>query len=301
MISTSSSRSRSQLRPSSGWYFVTPYLVVLIAFGFAPAIYGLYQTFIVTSPVGEPYYSLTKNFADVLHDYRLPTASWNVVKYMLIWLPALLVTVFVLALAMDAKRTRFAAITRFVTYVPGAVTGSAAALLWLFMSSPAVSPISGLLKHFVDRSGDFLSDQNFALILAIMGTASGAGGWIVVVYGALVAIPQEIIESAVLDGASAFDTVWHIKLPMIRRYVAFILIISIAQGFQLFVEPTVIAQGAGGQVSRTWSINQLVFSYATDQSNYGRAAALAILLLIVCVVLAVIIITRTKFYSTGNR
>lgn len=300
-MTTQTSGRRSRRWRSPGWFFVAPYLVILVAFGIAPAIYGLYQTFNVTSPVGAPYFSLTKNFIDVLKDYRLPGASFNVLKYLLIWLPMMLLVVFVLALAMDAKRTRFAAITRFVTYVPGAVTGSAAALLWLFMSSPAVSPIGGVLRHFVDKSGSFLSDQNFALILAVMGTASGAGGWIVVVYGALVAIPQEIVESAVLDGANAWDTVWHIKLPMIRSYIAFILIVSVAQGFQLFVEPTVISQGAGGQVSRTWSINQLVFSYATDQSNYGRASALAILLLIVCVALAVFIITRTRFYSTGDR
>jgi multiple sugar transport system permease protein len=299
--SRSTSRAERRRWRSPGWYFVAPYLVVLVAFGIAPAIYGLYQAFNVTAPIGAPYFSLTKNFVDVIRDYRLPRASWNVVKYLFLWLPMLLVAVFGLALAMDAKHTRFAAVTRFVTYVPGAVTGSAAALLWLFMSSPAVSPIGPALKLFVDKSGSFLSDQNFALILAVMGTASGAGGWIVVVYGALVAIPPDIIESALLDGAGAWDIVWHIKLPIIRSYIAFILIISIAQGFQLFVEPTVISRGAGGQVSRTWSINQLVFSYATDQSNYGRAAALAILLLVVCVALAVVIITRTKFYSTGDR
>ncbi len=295
-----SSRSRYRWR-ASGWLFVAPYLVILIAFGIAPAVYGLYQAFIVTSPVGSPYFSFTKNFLDVIKDYRLPTASLNVGKYLVIWLPMMLVVVFVLALAMDARRTRFAALTRFVSYLPGAVSGSAAALLWLFMFSPAVSPIGGLLKLFLSKNGSFLSDQNFALILGVMGTASGAGGWIVVVYGALVAIPQELIEAAVLDGASAWDLVWHVKLPMIRSYIAFILIISIAQGFQLFVEPTVISRSAGGQVSRTWSINQLVFSYATDQSNYGRASALAILLLVVCVALAVFILTRTRFYSTGDR
>ncbi|HTJ58687.1 MAG TPA: sugar ABC transporter permease [Devosiaceae bacterium] len=301
MPSKLATRAKTRLRVPAGWGFVAPYLVVLIAFGIAPAVYGLYQAFSVTSPVSDPYFSLTQNFLDVLRDYRLPGASWNVAKYLLIWLPLLLVVVFVLALAMDAKRTKFAALTRFVTYVPGAVTGSSAALLWLFMSSPAVSPIGPFLKLFADKSGSFLSDQTFALLLSVMGTAAGAGGWIVVVYGALVGIPQEVIESAVLDGASAWDTVWHIKLPLIRSYIAFILIISLAQGFQLFVEPTVISAGAPGQVSRTWSINQLVYSYATDQSNYGRASALAILLLLVCVALAVLIITKTKFYSIGDR
>lgn len=301
MTSKRSIRGKHRRLASPGWAFVAPYLVILIAFGIAPAIYGLYQAFEVTSVVGPSSFSLTKNFVDVLKDYRLPGAIWNVSKYLLIWLPLLLVVVFALALAMDAKRTKFAALTRFVTYVPGAVTGSAAALLWLFMFSPAVSPIGPFLKLFTDKSGSFLSDQNFALVLSVMGVASGAGGWIVVVYGALIAISGDMIESATLDGANAWDIVWHIKLPLIRSYIAFILIISIAQGFQLFVEPTVISAGATGQVSRTWSINQLVYSYATDQSNYGRASALAILLLLVCLALAVFIITKTKFYSIGDR
>jgi multiple sugar transport system permease protein len=267
----------------------------------APAIYGLYQAFIVTSVVGDPSFSLVQNFIDVLSDYRLPGSAMNVAVYLIIWLPILLLVVFALALAMDAKRTRFATLTRFVTYVPGAVTGAAAALLWLFMFSPNVSPIGGFLRLFTTHNGSFLSDNTFALVLSVMGVAAGAGGWIVVVYGALTGISSDVVESAKLDGANAWQTVWHIKLPLIRSYIAFILIVSTAQGFQVFVEPTVIAAGATGQVSRTWSINQLVYSYATEQSNYGRASALAILLLVVCVGLAVFIITKTKFYSTGDR
>ena len=288
-------------RRSPGWGFVAPYLVLLIAFGVAPAIYGLYQAFIVTSVMGPSYFSLAKNFVDVLSDYRLPGSIWNVTKYLVIWLPLLLVVVFVVAFAMDAKRTRFAALTRFVTYVPGAITGSAAALLWLFMFSPTVSPIGAFLRLFTNKSGSFLSDQSFALVLSVMGVASGAGGWIVVVYGALSAIPPDLVEAALLEGGNVFQIIWHIKLPLIRSYIAFILIISTSQGFQLFVEPTVISAGARGQVSSTWSINQLVYSYATDQSNYGRASALAMLLLVVCVTLAVVIITKTKFYSVSDR
>jgi len=308
MVATTTSRSRTGERTgvrrphrTAGWGFVAPYLILLIAFGIAPAVYGLYQAFIVTSVVGPDTFSLTQNFTDVLGDYRLPGATLNVALYLLIWLPMLLVVVFTLALAIDAKRTRFAALTRFVSYVPGAVTGAAAALLWLFMFSPNVSPIGGLLRNFTTHNGSFLSDRTFPLVLAVMGVAAGAGGWIVVVFGALTGISTDVLESARLDGASAWQTVWQIKMPLIRNYIAFILIVSVAQGFQIFVEPTVIAAGAPGQVSTTWSINQLVYSYATDQSNYGHASALAILLLIVCVLLAVVIIRKTKFYSIGDR
>jgi multiple sugar transport system permease protein len=291
---------RPRRRRTPAWGFLAPYLALLVLFGIAPAIYGLYQAFIVTPVVGPPEFSLWQNFADVIGDYRLPPSALHVLLYLAIWLPLELVVVFGLALLLDAKRTRFAALTRFVAYVPGAITGSAAALLWLFMFSPVVSPIGPLLTA-VAHGSTFLSDQTLPIVLAVMGIAAGAGGWIVVLYGALTAIPHEVIESAVIDGASPWQVARLIKLPLIRGYVVFILVVSIAQGFQVFVEPTVLAGGATGQISRTWSINQLAYSYATDQSNYGRAAALSILLLVVCVGLAVLIIKRTNFYRIGDR
>jgi len=290
---------RRRGRRTIPWLFLSPYFVLLLAFGVAPAIYGLYESFIVSSVVGPSSFSLVKNFVAVLSDYRLPDAAKHVFLYLLIWLPIMIVAVFAIALAIDAKRTRFGAITRFVSYVPGAVTGSAAALLWLFMFSPQVSPIGGFLRLFVGKSDTFLSDNTLPIVLAVMGISAGAGGWIVVLHGALTAIPRDIVESASLEGANAWQTVWHIKLPHIRGYIAFILIVSTAQGFQVFVEPTVIAAGAPAQISQTWSINELVFSYATLNSNYGRASALAVLLLLVCLVLAIVILRKTRLYSTG--
>lgn len=289
-------------RRTPAWGFLVLYLVLLLAFGVAPALDGVYQSFLVSSAVGAPSFSLFSNYATVLSDYRMPTAALDVALYLLVWLPVLLIVVFGLALALDAKRTKFAALTRFVAYVPGAITGSAAALLWLFMFSPAVSPIGPFLKLVsTGNSGSFISDQSLPIVLAVMGIAAGAGGWIVVLYGALTAIPQEIKESAVLDGASSWQLARLIKLPLIRGYVVFILVVSIAQGFQVFVEPAVLANGAPGQISQTWSINQLAYSYATDESNYGRAAALSILLLIVSVALAVFILKKTNFYTNGDR
>jgi multiple sugar transport system permease protein len=280
---------------------VIPYLVLLLLFGVAPAIYGLYQAFLVTPIIGESYFSVVDNFVAVLSDFRLPQAALHVGSYLLLWLPLLLVVVFALALAMDQKRSRFAAVTRFVAYVPGAITGASAALLWLFMFSPSVSPIGPFLKLFTEADSSFLTSSTIVIVLAVMGVAAGTGGWVVVVYGALTAIPQDIIESAKLDGASAWKTIWHIKLPLVRSYISFILIISAAAGFQVFVEPTLLGDGAPGQISSTWSLNQLVFTYATQDANYGKSAALAVVLLVVCVGLALFIIKGTKFYKVEER
>lgn len=292
---------RRVTRRTTGWSFVAPYTVLLVVFGLAPAAYGIYTAFQVTPVVGPTYFSLTDNFAAVLTDYRLPIAAGNVGLYLLIWLPLLLVFVFAIALVMDAKRTRFAGFARFISYVPGAVTGSAAALLWLFMFSPGVSPVAALLTPFVGSNGIVISNDTLPVILAVMGIAAGAGGWIVLLFGALTAIPSDLLEAARIDGASAWQTALQIKLPMLRSYAAFILIVSLANGFQVFVEPQVIGAGAQGQISSTWSINQIVYAYAAGESNYGRASALSILLLIVTVTAAVIVIKKTRFYSVDGR
>ena len=300
-MSTSSTVVRRGARRTTGWSFVLPFVVLLVVFGLAPIAYAIYSSFIVTPVIGSSYFSFTQNFTDVFADNRLATATVNVALYLLVWLPLLLVVVFVAALVMDAKRTRFASIARFISYVPGAVTGSAAALLWLFMFSPLLSPVGFLLTPFAGKNGLIVSDSTLPVILAVMGIAAGAGGWIVLLFGALTAIPSDIIESARIDGANVWDQMWHIKLPMLRTYIGFILIVSLANGFQVFVEPQVLRSGAQGQVSQSWSINQIVFNYAAGESNYGRASALSILLLIVTVTAAIIVITRTRFYSAEGR
>ncbi|WP_328472838.1 carbohydrate ABC transporter permease [Streptomyces sp. NBC_00448] len=292
------SQARSRFRSrTAGVSFVLPYLAALVLFGLVPTVYGIATSFSVTPVIGNSYTSLTENYSAVLSDYRTLRAAKNVGSYLLIWLPSMLVIVFAIALAMDARRTRFAALTRFVSYVPGAVTGAASALLWLFMFSPAASPASAILRPFAGDSGTVISDGSLPVILSVMGIAAGAGGWIVLLYGALTDISRDVLEAAELDGAGAWHVVWHIKLPMLRSYIGFIFIVSLANGFQVFVEPQVLGAGARGQVDSTWSLNQLVFSYATGESNYGRASALSVLLLIVTVTAAVIVIKKTRFYS----
>ncbi|WP_406447872.1 sugar ABC transporter permease [Streptomyces sp. NBC_00876] len=293
---TSAVRRRLRRR-TAGISFVLPYLVFLVLFGIVPTVYGIATSFEVTPVIGDAHLSLTENYAAVLSDDRTVRAAKNVGQYLLIWLPSMLVIVFAIALAMDARRTRFAALTRFVSYVPGAVTGAAAALLWLFMFSPAVSPVGTLLQPLTDDSGTIVRDSTMPVILSVMGIAAGAGGWIVLLYGALTDISKDVLEAAELDGARAWHVVWHIKLPMLRNYIGFIFIVSLANGFQVFVEPQVLGAGARGQIDSAWSLNQLVFSYATGESNYGRASALSVLLLLVTVTAAVVVIKKTRFHS----
>jgi multiple sugar transport system permease protein len=261
----------------------------------------MYTTFSVQALDGSTTPGID-NWIRVSTDYRLPIAAKNVGSFLALWLPLLVLVVLTLALLVHGRRNRFGSAMRFVYYVPGAVTGSAAALLWIFMVSPTVSPFGPILSLFgITNAGQMISSSMMPVLVTLMAISAGAGGWIVILYGALLGIPDEIIEAARIDGASAWQLAWHVKLPLVRKYVAFIVITSFAGGAQLFAEPQLLGIISPGTLPAAWSVNQLAFYYASAEANFGRASVLSMMLLAVGLAGALLLIYRTKFYETDAR
>ena len=188
------------------------------------------------------------NFTQVLGDYRFLPAFENVAVYLVIWLVVLVVAVVGLALMLHGRLRRVGAVSRFVFYLPGALAGAASALVWMFMLDPSVSPLAWLL-HGLGYSSftDVIAPQRLPVVFALMAFWTGAGGWIVVMYGALNNIPDELLEAARIDGASALQTAWRVQIPMLRKWIAYMVILAFATGTQLFVEPQLVG---GGQPRR---------------------------------------------------
>ncbi|HYY88378.1 MAG TPA: sugar ABC transporter permease, partial [Chloroflexota bacterium] len=170
------------LRATRGLPFVLPYLPFLIAFGIAPMIYALNLAFTHTDGGWAGFH----NFTRTADDYRFGPAFKHVLLYTSVWLGALVVFVVGLALLLHGRANRASATFRFLFYIPGALAGAASVLVWLFMLDPAVSPGSFLLHHVL---GSKLFVQSIApgklpFIFAMIAFWTGAGGWIVVMYGA---------------------------------------------------------------------------------------------------------------------
>lgn len=290
-------RGKRRRRSKFPYLLVGLYTIFLLGFGVAPALYAVYLSLFSPTNTGGTTFAPIRTWQAMLTDYRLMPAVVNVATYLVIWLPTLLVVVFVLALIMHARPSKFTGAMRFVYYVPGAVTGSAAALLWLFMWSPSVSPFSPVLKLFGISSASQAVQGHTAVVIAIMGVAIHAGGWILIVYGGLASLPKEVLEAAMIDGASGWSLAVRVKLPMIKPYLALVVITTFAAGTQVFVEPKVLSTGVAGQVSQTWSLNELAYYFATQLQNFGAAAALSLLLLLVGLIIALLVIFRTKFYD----
>ena len=285
-------------RALQGLPFVLPYLPFLIVFGVAPTIYALDLAF---TNVGGAWVGF-HNFVRTYNDFRFVSSFKHVLVYTFVWLAALMVFVVGLALLLHGRASKMSSTFRFLFYMPGALAGSAAVLVWLFMLDPSVSPAAFLLHHLLgaDIFAQSIAPQNLPYIFAMIAFWTGAGGWIVVMYGALNTIPHDLEEAARIDGAGPITIALRLKLPLMRKWIAYMLILSFATGTQLFVEPQVVQTASFGLVPDTWSANQLAYQLAFRYADFNGAAAIAVDLLMIGLVGAVLIVTRSGLFRTDD-
>jgi multiple sugar transport system permease protein len=285
-------------RVPRGLPFVLPYLPFLILFGVAPTIYALDLAF--TNAAGG--WVGFHNFVRAYDDFRFAPAFRHILLYTVVWLGSLMVFVVGLALLLHGRAGRVSSAYRFLFYIPGALAGAAAVVIWLFMLDPTVSPGAFLLSdvfgaHIFAQS---IAPGNLPYIFAMIAFWTGAGGWIVVMYGALNTIPPDLEEAARIDGAGPFTIAFRLKLPLIRKWVAYMLILSFATGTQLFVEPQIVQQASFGLVPDTWSANQLAYQLAFRYADFNAAAAISVDLLAIGLVGAVLIVTRSGLFRAED-
>ena len=294
---TGATRKRGPRR-LRGLPFVLPYLPFLIVFGIAPTIYAIDLAF---TNVGGGWVGF-HNFVRTYNDYRFGPAFKHILLYTTIWLSLLVVFVVGLALLLHGRAGRVSSTYRFLFYIPGALAGAAAVLVWLFMLDPSVSPGSFLLHDLLgaDIFAQSIAPGNLAYIFAMIAFWTGAGGWIVVMYGALNTIPPDLEEAARIDGAGPIGIALRLKLPLIRKWIAYMVILSFALGTQLFVEPQLVNQASLGMVPDTWSSNQLAYQLAFRYADFNGAAAISVDLLAIGLVGAVLIVTRTGLFRTDD-
>jgi multiple sugar transport system permease protein len=286
------------LRSARGFLFVVPYLPFLIVFGVLPMLYALYLA--VTSDTGD--WVGISNFTRTIRDYRFLPAFEHILLYTGVWLGSLIVLVVGLALLLHGRANRVTSTFRFLFYIPGALAGASAVLVWLFMLDPSVSPGSFLLHHLFDSQlfVESIAPGKLPFVFAMIAFWTGAGGWIVVMYGALNTIPHELEEAARIDGAGPVTVALRLKLPLIRKWIAYMAILSFATGTQLFVEPQLVNEASLGLVPDTWSSNQLAYQMAFRYGDFNGAAAVSVDLLAIALIAAVLIVKRTGLFKAED-
>lgn len=292
--------SAKRRRNLSAYVFLLPYLVFLLAFGVGPGLYALVISF-ADFKVGVPNFFAAglKNYVTAFTDYRFASTMANIGQFLLISVPLGIGLVVLIALLLHMRPGRMASALRTLYFIPGAVTGPALLLLAIFMFSPLMSPFGPLQRALGYDSFDALiAPERLAIIFTVIGFFSGAGMWIAIQFGALQGISTEVLEAATIDGCNAWQKAVYIKLPLIRPFIIYQFILIFAGNVQLFVEPQLMASTwINANVPRQWAPNQLAYSFAFDLGNFGAAAAMSLLMLVIGLGAAYLVIRWTGFFE----
>lgn len=238
------------------------------------------------------------SFIVAVTDYRFIDTFVNIFTVMAIWLPLMIFGIVGLALLIHASPGRYGSTMRFIYYLPGALSGIANFVLWVYLLNPAQSPIAFLWQGMgLENLKEVTTTGNLPLILTGMLFFQGVGTWIVIVNGGLNGIPDEIFEAAAIDGANAWQLAWRIKLPLIRPWIGYAALMNLAYGFQLFLEPYLLRQISAGSIDGEWAPTQLGYAFAFTNRNFPAAAAMSIILLVITLAIGIIIVFRSGIFG----
>ncbi|MEU0642832.1 MULTISPECIES: carbohydrate ABC transporter permease [Streptomyces] len=226
-----------------------------------------------------------ENYTDSLTDSQLLDGAVRVLGYGAIVVPVMLGLALLFALMLDTDRVRLAPVTRLAIFLPYAIPGVVAAMLWGFLYLPDVSPFYFVLDRLGMPQPDLLDGGPLYLALSNIAVWGGTGFNMIVIYTALQSIPAEVYEAAKLDGATPLQIAIRIKIPMVAPSLVLTFFFSIIATLQVFSEPTTL-KPLTNSVSTTWSPLMKVYQDAFRKGDIHSAAATAVIIAIVTLVLS---------------
>ena len=186
--------------------FLIPFFLPFVLFYLVPVGYALWQSFLVVRRTGGQYgtsYTTFGGFEQYVQVFQ-NTEFWSSIGriglFGIVQVPVMLFVALVIALLLDTPLLKLKAFFRIAAFMPYAVPGVIAAIMWSFLYSPQLSPVVDLLKA-VGLQPDFLGPGAVLWSAANVSTWLWTGYNMLIMFSALQAIPQELYEAAKLDGA----------------------------------------------------------------------------------------------------
>ena len=289
--SEESAPPRSTRRSEAGpaWLFIAPFGIFFVLFLIWPVIYmfisSMFDTTLVRSGLGD--FIGFGNYVEMMSREDFWEAMWHTIQFTLYTTPPLVVLAFVFAvLANRVLRGQW--FFRLAFFVPFILPSAAIALIWNFIYSPT----TGLWNSFqtligIDEPSPVLGTPDLAMIGIAITTIWWTIGFNFVLYLAgLQDIPREIYEAAAVDGATPWQQIRFITIPMLSRTTTLVVLLQIIASLKIFDQ--VYLMTAGGPGTSTQVLLTLVANTAFTDYRVGAASAASVLLFIVILLVTVI-------------
>jgi multiple sugar transport system permease protein len=298
-ISVARTRSRFYIHPRTrlAYLMVLPTLLVIVGVVFYPIIvvfwYSLHRIDLRFPALGQPFIGLD-NYVQIFTDSQgliwgaLGFTTWFALVS--VGLEFVLGMMFALVMNHNFPARAF---VRALILLPWALTTVVSAKMWGLIFNSEYGIMNGILRAFgiitLQTNVNWLSDQNavfWALIIAEVWKATPFVALILL--AGLQIIPYDLYEAAKVDGATAWQSFWHITLPCLRGTILVVLLFRTIDAARVF--DLIYVLTGGGPGTSTQSLNIYTYKTLFESLQFGKGSAQALITFCYIMLIAVIYI-----------
>jgi len=286
---------RSRRRRLVGFAYLAPALIFVLAFTVYPLGQMVWMSLHNWSLITPPRYVGLANYERALADHQFWVSFVFTLKYTVLITPILIVGGYLLAL-LTAPNSGLRRFTRTVVFIPVVIGLGVSSLLWYWLFSPSSGVINrvlgdlGLVSKPVLWLGVDADVSNAAIITSVVWKVIGFG--MVLFVGAIQAIPAEVIEASMVDGASQRQRVTRVILPLTRRTVLLVTLVSVIGSLLAFDQFYIMTAGQPQNETATSVFYVYLNSFPYLKLGYGAALSMVLALTILVFTVVQLLLTR---------
>ena len=275
------------------YLFLLPGYSIFLVLVFIPLIAGIWISFFRTDYITFTWVGLG-NYETLFTTPHYVKIFRNTFSYVLILVPVAVSTSLLLALLIHPLPPAMQSFFRGAFYLPSVVGGIVLTTVWLWIFNPTYGLLNYALGLIEVKPILWLASGRFSLYAVCIAVFFQVlGSQIILFLAGLDNIPDELIDAARVDCATAWQVTWRISLPLLRPVVAFVVAIQTIGLFQIWETIYLLTNGGPNDASASvvFSIYQTAFQF----SKWGLAAAMGVGLM---AVIAVVSLFQSRFWRS---
>jgi len=269
----------------AAWLFLTPSLAILAVFVLWPMCQAGYLSLTRYNLMQTAQWVGLGNYRQMLHDPAVRNALRNTLVYAAVSTPVSVVLAFALALFLN-RAMALRGFLRSAVFLPFVVSLGVVSIAWSFMLDPNIGLLTDWLSHLgISTQQGWLTDPTYAMptIIAV-GVWKNVGFYMIMYLAGLQSIPGELYDAARADGANAWQRLRRVTWPLLANQTMLITIMAAIGTLQAFDQIYVMTHG--GPFFQTETLVMFTYRLGFEQNQFGYAAAVSWVLLVLVFVLS---------------
>nr|WP_308052930.1 sugar ABC transporter permease [Enterococcus gallinarum] len=269
----------------SGYLFIAPQILLMLIFIIYPVIKGFKMSFYEVYGM-DSYFVGFENFKNLFTDPVFLKSIFNTILFVVAIVVLTIVFALFVATSVFDKNSKYVSFIRGSYYLPVMVSMVVMSIIWNFLLNPSNGLISYMLGNAGIKDVNLLGNPMTVMPVIIFVTFVGNVGQAIILYLAtMIGLPEDYFEAAQLDGATRWQRIKYILIPLMKPTTAYLTVINIIAVLKIFVVIQLLTGGGPNNASVTmmYYLYQNAFVY----NNTGMASSIGVLMFIIALLFSI--------------